>query len=149
MPASIAVTYSSASSSTVIPSSLPSRRRLLWLSLVVVLPVLSGCASGFHVERIDTETYTATAAVDWLDREPSRPYVVVARFRGTETGWCRAAEPYCSLRKQAARLGANAIWIERRHRQVRPDVWVDIQGKMTRIPESVSETIEGSLIRYR
>ena len=149
MPASIAVTYSSASSSTVIPSSLPFCRRLLRLSLVVVLPVLSGCASGFHVERIDTETYTATAAVDWLDREPSRPYAVVARFRGTETGWCRAAEPYCSLRKQAARLGANAIWIERRNRQVRPDVWVDIQGKMTRIPESVSETIEGSLIRYR
>lgn len=149
MPANIAVINSLASSSTVIPSNLPSRQRLRWFSLAVILPVLSGCASGFQVERIGTEIYRATAAVDWLDREPNRSYVVVARFRGTETGWCRAAEPYCSLRKQATRLGANAIWIERRHRQVRPDVWVDIQGKMTRIPESVSETIEGSLIRYR
>jgi hypothetical protein len=120
-----------------------------WVSLAIVLSILSACATGFHVEPADTETYPTTAAVDWLDHEPDRPYVIVARFQGTELGWCRSAEPYCSLRKQATRLGANAIWIQRRYRHVRPDVWVDIQGKMTRIPESFSESIEGVLIRYR
>ena len=120
----------------------------LWFILAMALPILSACTTGFHIEPSGAETYPTTSEVDWLDHEPDRPYVVVARFQGSEQGWCRAAEPNCSLRKQATRLGANAIWIQHRVRHVQPEVWVDIKGKMTRIPESVSEGIEGVLLRY-
>jgi hypothetical protein len=115
---------------------------LLWFGL-------SACTPGFNIEQIDSETYVPSEAVVWLDHEPERPYIILARFQGTETGYCPVSTPNCSLIRQANRLGAQAIWVQHRDRSVRPELWVDIQGRMTRIPESVQETLEGVLIRYR
>jgi hypothetical protein len=115
---------------------------LLWLGL-------SACTPSFSVEQVASESYAPSEAVVWLDREPERPYIILARFKGTETGYCSVSTPNCSLIRQATQLGAQAIWVQHRDRSVRPDVWVDIQGRMTRIPESVQETLEGVLIRYR
>jgi hypothetical protein len=120
----------------------------LALALAAVI-LLAGCASGFKLERVTETSYPVTMHVELIREEPKQPYEALAEFRGSELGLCGRDEPYCSLAKKARELGANAIWVQHKDHWTRPEQWVDIDGKMTRIPESVYETLEGVLIRYR
>jgi hypothetical protein len=125
------------------------KMRLRQYGIIVLVALMTACTSGFRIERTGGETYVITDAVEWIDHEPARPYVVIARFRGAELALCAPAEPYCSLRKEALRLGANAVWVQQKEQSTRPEQWVNIRGQMTRIREAPYETIEGVLIRYR
>jgi hypothetical protein len=114
-----------------------------------MLLLAAGCGSGFRYEKLSAENFPVTQDVAWLAGEPTRPYAVIAKFRGAEISLCSLSQPYCSLYKEAARHGADAIWVQRSEPWTRPEQWVDIQGKMTRIPPATYEQIEGVFIRYR
>jgi len=109
----------------------------------------AGCGGSFHYEKLSAASYPPTQDVAWLTGEPSRPYTIVARFRGAETSLCPPSRPYCSLYDDAMQQGADAIWVQRRDAWTRPEQWVMIQGQMKRIPPATSERIEGALIRYK
>jgi len=113
------------------------------------LLVVAGCGSGFHYDKLSSEVYPVTQDVAWLAGEPTRPYTIIARFRGAETSLCPLSQPHCSLYEEAMRRGADAIWVQHRDPWTRPEQWVVIQGKMTRIPPATYEQIEGAFIRYR
>jgi len=119
------------------------------MGMGALLLLVAGCGSGFHYEKLSSEIYPVTEDVAWLAGEPTRPYTVIARFRGAETSLCPLSQPYCSLYKEAALHGADAIWVQRREPWTRPEQWVMIQGRMTRIPPATYEQIEGVFIRYR
>jgi hypothetical protein len=87
--------------------------------------------------------------VDWLASEPGRPYAIIAKFRGAETALCPESRPLCSLRDEAVREGADAIWVQRRDEWTRPEQWLLIRGGMKRIPPQKYESLEGVFIRYR
>lgn len=148
-------------------SFLPARRRLVvfvsrhhmelsemrrsWFACILTAPLwLGGCtSSGFQVERIATDRYPPSSTIELLRHEPVRPYGVVAEFRGSELAVCSREEPYCTLRQEARELGANAIWIRNVRVWTRPEQWLDIGGRMTRVPPADYETIDGVFIRYR
>jgi len=111
--------------------------------------LLAGCGGGFSYERLSTEPRPATQEVAWLTSEPTRPYTVIARFRGADLGLCPMSRPYCSLHDEAMKEGADAIWVQRRQVSIREEQWVMIQGQMKRIPPEKHERLEGVLIRYR
>jgi hypothetical protein len=113
-----------------------------------MLLLAAGC-SGFRYEKLSSDGYPVTQEVAWLTGEPNRPYTAIAKFRGAENSWCPKSQPYCSLYKEAMQEGADAIWVQRREPWTRPEQWVMIQGKMTRIPAATYEQIEGVLIRYK
>jgi hypothetical protein len=113
-----------------------------------LLLLAAGC-SGFRYENLSAERYPVTREVAWLAEEPSRPYIVIAKFRGAEMSLCPPSQPYCSLFEEARRQGADAIWLRRREPWTRPEQWVMIQGRMTRIPAETHESIEGVLVRYK
>ena len=111
--------------------------------------LFAGCGGGFYYEQLSFENHAATQKVEWLTHEPRRPYVILASFRGSEMSWCARFEPNCSLIKEARRRGADAIWVQRTSQSTRPEQWIDIEGKMTRIPPQTFERLEGVLIRYK
>ena len=113
------------------------------------LLLLAACGGGFHYEKSSAERYPATRDVAWLTGAPGRPHTIIARFRGAETALCPRSQPYCSLYKEAMSHGADAIWVRHRNLTTRPAQWIDIQGRLTRIPEATYERIEGVLIRYK
>jgi hypothetical protein len=124
------------------------RRGALALALAAAAG-LAGCASGFRIDRVAETTYPVTTRVELIRGEPTQPYEVLAAFRGAEMDLCSSEQPYCSLVKRAQELGANAIWIQHVDHWTRPEQWVMIDGKMTRIDQAIYETLEGVLIRYR
>lgn len=113
----------------------------------VALSVVA-CANGFQVERLDTARRPASTQLHIVTEAPAHAYTILARFSGVERGFCSAAEPYCSLQRQALSLGADAIWIQKQQRWTRPDQWMDINGRLTRVYGHTTERIEGVLIRY-
>jgi hypothetical protein len=52
------------------------------------------------------------------------------------------------LYPQAEALGAQVIWVVNKEIRTRPEQWVQIQGRMTRIPDSAYERLEGAFLRY-
>jgi len=110
--------------------------------------LLAGCGGGFRFERLSVEDAPATQDVAWLTAEPGRPYTVIAKFRGSETALCPPSRPRCSLYDEAMKVGADAIWLQRRDEWTRPEEWVMINGRMERIRAQKYETLEGVLIRY-
>ncbi len=119
----------------------------MWIAASLLLA--AGCSSGFRYEQLSSEVYPVTHEVAWSAGEPSRPYTIIAKFRGAETSLCSLSQPYCSLYEEAMRRGADAIWVQRREPWTRPEQWVIIQGRMTRIPPATYEQIEGVFIRYK
>lgn len=118
--------------------------------LVGVVFGLAACTtSGFQIERVASASYGPSTKVELIRRQPQRPYVVLAKFSGAELALCARTEPYCGLRAQARALGANAVWVQAIRHWTRPEQWVEINGRMTRIPASQYESIAGVLIRYR
>lgn len=110
--------------------------------------MLAGCGGGFRYETLAAPG-APSERVDWLTTEPSRPYTVIATFRGAETALCAPSQPYCSLREKAKQQGADAIWVQKRDEWTRPEQWVYIGGQLKRIPPQPYVTLEGALIRYR
>jgi len=111
--------------------------------------LLAGCGGGFRYEWLTSGVAPATQQVDWLTAEPSRPYTVIGKFRGSQTALCSPSRPNCSLYDEAMKQGADAIWVQRRERFLREEQWVMINGQMKRIPPETYEQLEGVLIRYR
>ena len=111
--------------------------------------LLAGCSGGFRYEKSASGGHPASREVAWLTAEPGKPYSVIGKFRGAETAWCPASQPYCSLYKEAMREGADAILVQRREAWTRPEQWLLIDGRMRRIPSREYETLEGAFIRYR
>ena len=116
--------------------------------LAAALLLLSGCGGGFRYEKLSFDPVPATQEVAWLTAEPAKPYTVIAKFRGAETTLCPLSRPYCSLYDEAMKEGADAVWLQRRDEWIRPEQWLSIQGRMTRIQAEKYETLEGVLIRY-
>lgn len=110
--------------------------------------LLAGCGGGFRFERLSLEDAPATQEIAWLTAKPARPYTVIAKFRGSETALCPPSRPRCSLYDEAMKVGADAIWLQRRETWTRPEEWVMIRGRMERIRSQEYETLEGVLIRY-
>jgi len=106
-----------------------------------------GCGPSFVITRTTSVDYPAAKDVALVFNKPTRPYIVLANFRGFESGLCRA-RPYCSLYPQAEALGAQVIWVVNKEIRTRPEQWVQIQGRMTRIPDSAYERLEGVFLRY-
>src|SRR5204863_4947101 len=119
------------------------------LIAAVAVWLLSCATSGFEIVRMGPAADHPSDAVELIKLEPKRPYDTVARFTGTELARCGWNEPYCTLRDQARSLGADAIWIQQVRTAVRSEQWVNIGGRMVRVPPENYETIEGVLIRYR
>jgi hypothetical protein len=125
-------------------------RWFVWVIALVLGLEMVGCvASGFRIERVGSGDFEPSAHVELLRLEPSRPYSVLAKFSGTELAICSRDEAHCTLRDRARALGANAVWIQQTQISVRPEQWLNIDGRMTRIPPANYETISGVLIRYR
>lgn len=124
--------------------------KLRQLCLVLFLCLLSDCSSvGFVITYKDpTKTYPSSDAVNLIEKPPTQPYVSIAYFKGSEPRACESGYPYCSLRKKAKMLGADAIWIKRNEIREYPDQWININGRPTRIFGNSSSFIEGELIRY-
>ena len=114
-----------------------------------VLFLLCGCEGGFYYEQLTSQHYAATDQVDWLTREPARPYVILSKFRGSEMSLCAKSEPNCSLIEEAKRVGAEAVWVQQTSSWVRPEQWLNLNGQWTRIPPQTYHTLEGVLIRYK
>ena len=110
---------------------------------------VAACGGGFRYEALSSDAHPPTQEVAWLTSEPTRPYTVVAKFRGTETALCPRSQPYCSLYERAMQTGADAIWVQRRDVFTRQEEWVMIRGEMKRIPPQQYETLEGAFVRYR
>ena len=118
------------------------------IAAATLVALATACAPSFSVKPIGVAHFTPTEAVEIISTEPPHPYVVVATFAGQEEGRCPAEKPYCSLRTQAERIGAHAVWIQKRDTHVYPGEWVQIQGQLTQIRGFTVERIEGVLIRY-
>ncbi len=113
----------------------------------LVSSVILGCGPSFVVTRVTAAEYPVTKEVRLTSNRPARPYIVLATFKGVESSICWA-RPYCSLYSQAETLGAQVIWVTAKEIQTRPEQWVEIQGRMTRIPASSYERLEGVFLRY-
>ena len=130
---------------TLRSASLPVKASSLCLAAALLL---AGCGGGFRYEWVTSGVAPATQQVDWLTAEPARPYTVIGKFRGAETALCAPSRPRCSLYDEAMKVGADAIWLQRRETWTRPEEWVMIRGRMERIRSQEYETLEGVLIRY-
>jgi len=124
------------------------RLRTLGLAMVaLLLTIILGCGPSFIVQRTTSVDYPVSKDVALVFAKPTQPYIILATFKGFESGLCRA-RPYCSLYPQAEALGAQVIWVIHKEIQTRPEQWVEIQGRMTRIPSSAYERLEGAFLRF-
>lgn len=123
-------------------------RPAMLIALGILLLTAGACGPRFYVEPVDGHVYPSSGRVEVIKSEPARPYRVIARFEGVERGVCEKAHPYCSLEAEARGLGAEAIWITEKKVYSRPDQWVEIEGRLTRIWGASYEWISGVLVRY-
>lgn len=123
--------------------------KLFAVSLAFLAVFASGCAPSFRVVPVAGPAFPPAQDVMVVEKKPDRPFTVIGEFSGYERSLCASGHPYCSLYDKAKAMGADVIWITRRDVEVRPDVWVDIEGRPTRIPSSRYEHVEGVFLRLR
>lgn len=115
----------------------------------IVATITTSCAPAYRIQRLHADSYPPSVDVAVIYDQPAKPYVILAEFRGAERGFCPASRPYCGLEAQAKALGAQAAWITRVEVLRRPEQWVEIRGRMTRIPESSYQRVEGLLLLFK
>lgn len=102
-----------------------------------------------QIEPVTEKNYPATTKVALLEKEPTRGYVVIARFNGNENCNCLQDIETCGLVKQARARGADAVWIQSRQVLIRQGEWVMVEGRLTHIYGSKKVIVKGVFLRYR
>jgi len=84
------------------------RAFMIYGCLAVMIILLSGCGS-MKVHYLTENRYKATRSAEILQREPERPYIMIAILEGRSPKFRDGAFVFEKLRNKARRIGAHAI----------------------------------------
>jgi hypothetical protein len=87
-------------------------RLLLPTAAIAALFLLTGCPSATWIQVSSDRPATYPNAVQFLDAPPTRPHEVVGIITPPSGEYETEAEAVKAMRKQAAKHGADAIYIE-------------------------------------
>jgi hypothetical protein len=123
-------------------------RLLLLVPALLYLVACSRLVQGYSVTPESHTLRAQTSTIEIIEVKPTRDFETLAIFTGNEPGPCPEEDRFCKLRELGKKMGADAVWIQKKTLINNPRQWFFINGKMEEMKPIEGTEYQGCFIRY-